>query len=1399
MKILIPILLCIFHFPVLNIMAIQSDFWYLQGKDGLNDSEINSIAQDNNGMIWLATYSGLIKFDGFEFKQYRTELNNPGSLPDKKIRLLFIDSYNNLWVASRKHISRYIENTDSFVNYHFDNAPSIGIFIVNVSQVGNNILVHVIDEYDNIPDGYYVLPVSNIKEPNTGFKRLNAFHGNELATDYFSYITYLNDTTSLFVLNESEHSGSVLFSGKIKRIENKRIIDLTKITDINSEVNCINFVEQENNFYIGTQKGIFIFSLDYNRIMEKTFFLNHNIQHLIHTSNNNIFCSSDSHGLHFIDLHTGNTGSYLSDPNQTGTLLSNTIKALYEDFSGNLWIGHQEQGLSILNLYQKGFLTYRNNPLISKSLKNNSVTCFAATDGEVFIGTRGGISYTGKDIKPDNVPDFKEINLRLNGKLTRFENAVWDIEKQSDNLLWVASGIGLLKLQKINDEWQLEPYSELQIFNQLIRQIFIDDNNNIWFGSHSQGLILLPNPEINHPEIYFQYKTDINDNQTISDNIILTIFIDSRGNFWIGTENGLNLIDSNYKNLNLSRNIKPKLRFKRFNADSEMHSSLNNNEINCIFENFDGKIWIATQGGGINIFDPENEKFEYLTTDNGLPGNDIKGILADDLGKIWISTTKGLAVYMQHSNEPVFNYYTSNDGLQSNLFFMNSYMKTKDGEMFFGGDNGFTRFYPKNIKPNTTRPKIVFTDLNIGYKNIQVGDTIWGKNVLERNINLTEKIILPYKHENLGVGVAAIHYQFSNGNKIMYKLEGYDDNWNVMPAYFRNIHYSNLPPGEYTLEVKAISSDNITSENTRILSIEVLNPWYLKWYSIILFFLTSLIFISGIGYALYNRQKLMYHQKIDKLAIETTESKMMFLTNIAHGIKTPLSLVIAPIEDIIQNYHEIKTEWKNNLLLAQRNAYYLLKLTNQIIDFRKLDAGKLKLYKEKTDIVKLIKGVAENFNIYETRQKVKLNINIPYPLLEVYIDQQKIEEILYNLISNAFKNTTKNNNIFISLDIINDVDQTNKKKIRITVLNEGLVIANSEKEKIFERFYKTNEISEGAGIGLSFSKSLAELHGGNIEVERLNERGMAFHVIIPIGNKDIHALNHTFDVTTIPENTDDLFPEIPEPILITEDNKEHNNKEKLNVVLVEDNSELRNFLKKVLSKNYNCYTASNGVEGLEITKKIIPDIIISDIIMPEMDGSELCKTIKENIKTCHIPVILLTAKTSKEQIISGYNCGADAYITKPFDLNIISSQIERLIKNRELIRKKYQEQNFMIEVTGNELTIDDEFILKLRTIITDNISDPDFNVKSLGESMDVSSAQLYRKIKALTGCSPVEFIRIIKLQKAYELIIERKYNVKEVCYMSGFNNKSYFIKCFKEQFGLTPASLKGNGLLTNSE
>ena len=572
------------------------------------------------------------------------------------------------------------------------------------------------------------------------------------------------------------------------------------------------------------------------------------------------------------------------------------------------------------------------------------------------------------------------------------------------------------------------------------------------------------------------------------------------------------------------------------------------------------------------------------------------------------------------------------------------------------------------------------------------------------------------------------------------------------------------------------------------LSGNISSSWYIAVYAELLILLLLISLIIGFIFVLVYRQRKLNRLKPEKIAIENYKRKIDFLTNIAHDMLNPISLIVSPAEDIVKNFNHSDSEWRNHIDMIYSNSRYIQKLINHIIDFNKYEYGKLKLNVSETNLTALLKEVSFNFVGHIKINEVKFDLQLPANEITVKIDSRKIEEVLYILLSNTLKTTDPGNKISLVLQVPekHEDDKNDVKHVQISIFNEATSIPENKNEMILERSFKSDEEPGSAEIGLSYSRSLIEMHGGKIDIEWTKGKGGSFHIHLPI---------------IISDSTVENIRMKKEPGYYINQSYSKNPvkagyyyEERLKVVIAEDNDDLRNFLIQVFTRYYECYASGDGIEAYKIITEVIPEIVILDVIMPGMDGLQICKMAKENRNTCHIPVLLLTAKDADEQIIAGFNNGADAYITKPFNTNVLLAQISRLIRNRELIREKYLTQNFMVEIANTLTSKDDEFIVSLRKIMEENIADADFNVNKLAKQMNISTTQLYRKLKSLTGYSPVEFMRIMKLQKACDLLNQRKNTIKEVCYLVGFNNLSYFVKCFREFFGVTPAVYRDQGL-----
>jgi signal transduction histidine kinase/ligand-binding sensor domain-containing protein/DNA-binding response OmpR family regulator len=1369
------------YLPIILILVatqlLASEFRYLQPSDGLVSGEINHIAQDNTGQIWIATWSGLICYNGYGFRNYRPLIGDKNSMPDKKVKLLHIDSNGHLWVATERNLVRMNIHSHIFETFRFNRDRNTPVNILNLNEISGNIIIHTVE-------GFYYVPINQENHDHYLISKLEVIYENSIQHVYFHETTQIDKERMIGASNTSENNGSNIYILQFREINGNKKLISKYVGNINTSVLSLKASDNNNEIYIGTNKGLYISEYEQNNFSANILFEGNRINHILSAANNVLYAAGISPEIFYYNKTSGTEGSFVARAGKEGSLLNSNINTLFEDFSGVLWIGHQGQGISLLNLFHKEFHTIRYDPLINGSLSSNAIMCMESSKHYLLVGCRtGGINIAPVNSigKQKNV--FENVSFSdANSDIT--SNGIWDICRQNDSLFWVAHSKGLMKLTlEKNGNWNMERYgNNNNTYIGSLRYVYIDEHSNLWCGTQNDGLLFFRNPNKNNEKNYHRFSYEKNKQNSLSDNVVQHIMQDKIGNLWIGTGRGLNVLDKRDFEKIVINNDFSDIAFKRYISTEITDSTLASNEINMIFEHPNGNLWVATQGGGVNIYDYKSGRFGHLSEKIELPGNDILGIVADNNNSIWISTEKGLVEYNEQDDKMPITVYNQSDGIQSDVFLINSYHKTTDCKLFFGGENGFTAFFPDDIKINTIKPKIHITDFIVFPDTHESKpDEFW--NNYGKDLHENKSISLSNKNNTIGIGLTAIHYQYPQGNKIAYKLEGYQDDWNEIDASSRYVNYTKLPAGDYTFKAYALSTDNISSEEIKSIQIKILPPWYKSNLATVVFIIVGLL-ITGLGALVAsNRQKQLYLRRLYDIRIENNESKMTFLANIAHELRTPINLIISPIEDLLRNIDELNQKWHNHMFLIHRNSNYILKLINQIIDFRKLDAGKLKLNKKNIDIVALVKDVALNFKAFESKNSVELKLNIPFDSLNINIDPQKIEEVLYNLLSNAFKHTPREHIIEVSVNIEQE-SETELGNLKIIVFNEGSHVPKDECKKIFDRFYKINESDDGAGIGLSFAKSLIEMHNGEIWVESDENKGVLFLFTIPLivvdeeidpASEEEKAFTNAIESKALPYNS------IPKDSI-----KEIGTK----VLIVEDNSDLRNFMSEILSRFYDCYVAADGEEGLKMVNDIIPDIIITDAIMPRMDGNAMVKKVKEDIKTCHIPVIMLTARNENENLIEGYDAGVDAYIVKPVNTNVVLSQISRLIKNRRLIHEKYKQQNFMVEVSGQTMNRDDVFMKKVRKILDKHIDNPVFNVKEFSEELQMSTTQLYRKIKSLTGHSPVEFLRITRLHKAHDLLAEKNYSIKEVSYLTGFNNLSYFVKCFREYFGVTPANYR---------
>lgn len=829
--------------------------------------------------------------------------------------------------------------------------------------------------------------------------------------------------------------------------------------------------------------------------------------------------------------------------------------------------------------------------------------------------------------------------------------------------------------------------------------------------------------------------------------------------------------------------------------DNSSNLKLSYANVFSLHEDHLGRIWAGTFGGGLNLItlNPTGapEKIDHFRKKDVLPDDAIYGILQENETYLWMSTDMGLVKFNLETN--TLDGYDVRDGLTQNNFRQASYFKGKSGYYYFGGLNGLTIFKPANIKKNTTPPKIQITSLFINNKEVKIGEKLNKKTILERSISETESIAVRQNEQSIAFQLVVDHTSTPTKNKLAFQLEGFNDTWIESETGKSTITYTNLSAGDYTLKIKAANGDGVWSTETKNLALKILPPWYQTWWSYLMFTVLTLLILGGVMIYFIQHEKLkqkLIFEQLDKARIDTiNQGKFRYFTNISHEFRTPLTLISGPLEQIMA-INEDETQSKY-LAIIQKNTKRLLSLVDQLITFRQAEQGFISLNLHQLTLGNFIYPTTEAFENYAIEKNINFFYKVHPPNEKIVIDVQKVERILFNLLSNSFKNTPPHGNISIEANIINT---ENKKWIKIDVVDTGKGIPAEDLNNVFERFYqlgnKTDNIS-GGGIGLAFCKSLVELFKGEITVKSEPNVETKFSVLIP--SKPDEEYSSTEIDTSHKSYIKDWVPLPSEYKTRFADQAKVGTKLKHTLLIVEDEEDLQIFLSSALANHYKLLMAKNGFEALEKMKIQEPDLVISDIMMPKMDGFALCEKIKSNPTTCHIPVLLLTALGDNENLIKGLEFGADEYISKPFSLKHLTLRIERLIQNNLKLKEHFSKNSSIPKGDIQISTRDKAFLEHVIQVIENNISDSSFGVEELSAKMGLSNSHFYRRLKQLTGQVPNVYLRNFRLQRAADLLKSNEgYNVTEVMYQIGIESPSYFSTSFKKTHGVSPSAFLKN-------
>jgi ligand-binding sensor domain-containing protein/signal transduction histidine kinase/DNA-binding response OmpR family regulator len=1339
---------------LVNLAALSQTnpihFTALTSKDGLISNTVNAILKDSLGMMWFATDDGLNKFDGANFTVYRNNAGDTSSLRSNEVLALHEDKRGNLWIGtSGGGLSLYNRQKDNFshfpANLPFEGFSRNGV----IRSVCSDYLGKIwIAQYD----GLFVLdPVSGKMEKlklHTGRKKTTLFcvfedskHRMWVGTDQGLFL-YSRESKSFRQFTHSDTDANSLGSDKV--------ITITE--------------DRNGHIWVGTVNGLARVQTDNAGISIYRYagqFSDHEINCIVADPEGYLWIGT-SQGLNRLNPLTAAVNQFVPETGHPHSLTNKYIKTAYIDNQGIYWFGTFRGGV---NKYDKNLNLF--NLKLSNAFDENShgpsiITAFAENrNRHIFVGTDGSGLYefnrTTEQMRNINMP--QSINTTATAPPT-----ILTMCMAHDNKLFIgtfAKGLFIMNAATGHMEHIQKGPGGNNLNNNDIFCLKEDSKGAIWIGTNGDGINVLHNNKVMVK--YTPRPNGANEVHLPLNGYIRAIEEDRDGNMWIGSHGS-----------GLAIYFAATHTWAVYNKDN---SRLPGDKIQCILCDSQGRIWIGTYGVGLILFDKATQQFVSFSEKDGLQNTTIYQVVEDRQGRIWLSTNTGISSFDPKTKS--FRNFNNQNGVQNNNFTHGSGIRLSDGTLIFGGVQGFNYFDPAKLTINRNDPAVVLTDLKISNKPVIPAD----ESPIKSHISVASEIRLDYK-QNFTLGFVALNYTIPKQNHYAYKLEGFDKDWNYTGT-INTASYTNLDPGEYTFRVKAGNNDGIWSTHETTIKVFVRPPFWRTTLAYIFYVLA----IAGL--LLYSRYKgitrlqkkfaLEQERQEVKRIQELDRLKLKFLTNLSHDFRTPISLIVGPVEQLIR-----EAEGKlDKLQMIRRNARRLLNLVNQLLDFRKMEVRELKLQLSQGDFISFIKEVIESFRDLSERKNILFTFESELQKLPALFDHDKMERILFNLLSNAFKFTLTGGSISVALQKKQQESDANHQWVSIKVTDTGIGIPKAEQHNIFERFLQNHSASavlnQGAGIGLSITKEFVKMHGGTITVESEPGKGSVFTILAPL------ALVTGQSTETGPADYTEMEMEpIPSsPALLLNDAA--GVPEAISILLVEDNEDFRFYLKDNLRNNYKVLEAVNGKEGWHKALASHPQLIVSDINMPEMDGITLVKKLKADKRTSHIPVILLTAVTAEEQQLKGLETGANDYITKPFNFEVLNAKIKSLLELKSAMQSTYTKQIKVVTPEIKMESADEKLLQEIVSYLEKNITNPQLSVEGLSKQVSMSRSTLYTRLLQLTGETPVEYIRSYRLSKAASLLEKSNMTIAEVAYQVGFGTPNYFGRAFKSKFNMLPS------------
>ena len=1321
------------------VVAQSYQFKHLEVSDGLSNNSVNTICKDRDGFMWFGTTTGLNRYDGYTFKIYQHAENDPGSLPDNYITDIVEMPDGRFWVNTGRGYVLFDKEQDCFitdVTGFMKNLESGGVpEQVFVDREGNTCLSVAGEGCYRYKEGGKRLFFSYVEHslPEHGVTQI-AECSDGLLLIYNTGLLVCLDRATLAIKWQSD--------------EIKKYIPAGKTIEFSL------FVDRDNCIWAYSLMGIWAYDCGTKSWRtDLTAIWSSRPDVIIHAVaqdiEGRIWVGKDYDGIDVLEKETGKVTSLVAHDDNGRSLPHNTIYDLYADRDGIMWVG----------TYKKGVSYYSESIFKFNMYEWGDITCIEQADeNRLWLGTNdhGILLWNRSTGKAE--PFWRDAEGQL-------PNPVVSMLKSKDGKLWVGTFNGGLYCMNGS---QIRSYKE-GVGNALasnnVWALVEDDKGRIWIASLGGGLQCLE-------PVSGTFETYTSSNSALLENNVTSLCWVDNNTLFFGTANqGVGMMDMR------TREIK-KIQGQSGNV------KLSNDAVNHVYKDSRGLVWIATREG-LNVYDTRRHVFLDLSPVAEAKGNFIAAITEDQERNMWVSTSrKVIRVTVASDGKGSYLFdsraYNSEDGLQNCDFNQRSIKTLHNGIIAIGGLYGVNVFAPDHIRYNKMLPNVMFTGLSLFDEAVKVGQSYGGRVLIKKELNDVENVEFDYKQNIFSVSFASDNYNLPEKTQYMYKLEGFNNDWLTLPLGVHNVTFTNLAPGKYVLRVKAINSDGYVGIKEATLGIVVNPPFWMSWWAYLLYAAGLVVVLFLARYRMLKREREKFHlQQIENEVAKNEEinnMKFRFFTNVSHELRTPLTLIISPLEGMLK---ETTDELQSTRLqLMYRNAQRLLHLVNQLLDFRKGEMSTHQLSLSEGDIISYVHSVCNSFLLMADKKHIQFSFFSGIDTFSMAFDADKVGKIVMNLLSNAFKFTPEGGRVTVMIEHVAGTPDI----LEIKIADTGIGISDVDKEHIFERFYQAGhkgvEETTGNGIGLSLVRDFVTLHEGEVKVFDNIGMGSVFVIQFPV--------KHVETQVQLPEETGMPAGDEEDKEMKEEAREETERKNFPLLLIVDDNEDFRIFMRYSLELQYRVKLAVNGKEAWEMMQEELPDLVISDVMMPQMDGNELCRLIKQDKRTAHIPVILLTARQNTEAKLEGLQTGADDYVTKPFNMTILVLRIRKLIE----LSRYHRVTQGMIDPAPSEIVItslDEKLIEKAIKYVEDNMSRTELSVEELSRELGMSRVHLYKKLLQITGKTPIEFIRVIRLKRAAQLLRESQLHVSEVAFEVGFNNPKYFSRYFKDEFGVLPS------------